>query len=288
MIGIVLALLSAATSGISVVFVRKYSANSSVFNMSLIITFVGMLILWPIAFSATNFGSISLIGFLFFAVSGVLSPGLVRLFYYKGLKNLGASANSSIFAIYPLYSSLLAVILLNEMPTMWNMLGIAAIIVGVILVEFTVDSKNGQGTRSWKNLAPPIIGSLTLGASMVIRKFALDTSNVPVFGVATAYLFSLFPYIIILAFSPSTRQNLSLKQDVRWFWVAGVGQAVSWLLAFYALSFETVAITTPLLSVEPLFVVSFAYFYLKKVEHVSAKLLASVAITVLGIVLITI
>ena len=288
MIGIVLALLSAAASGISVVLVRKYSANSSVFNMSLIITFLGTLILWPIAFSVTNFGAVSLISFLFFAASGVLSPGLVRLFYYKGLKNLGASANSSIFAIYPLYSSLLAVILLNEMPTVSNMLGIAAIIVGVVLVEFTVDRKNGQGTRSWKSLAPPIIGGLTLGASAVIRKFALDTSNVPVFGVASAYLFSLIPYVVILAFSRSTRSDLSLKRDLRWFWVAGVGQTISWLLAFYALSYETVAITTPLLSVEPLFVVAFAYFYLKKVEHISAVLLASVSITVLGIVLITI
>jgi drug/metabolite transporter (DMT)-like permease len=106
MIGVVLALLSAAASGISVVLVRKYSAGSSVFNMSLVITLVGMLILWPLAFSVTNFDSINAVGFLFFAISGVLSPGLVRLFYYKGLKNLGASINSSIFAVYPLYSSL--------------------------------------------------------------------------------------------------------------------------------------------------------------------------------------
>jgi DME family drug/metabolite transporter len=119
MIGVVLALLSAAASGISVVLVRKYSAGSSVFNMSLVITLVGMLILWPLAFSVTNFDSINAVGFLFFAISGVLSPGLVRLFYYKGLKNLGASINSSIFAVYPLYSSLLALVLLRELPTVW-------------------------------------------------------------------------------------------------------------------------------------------------------------------------
>jgi uncharacterized membrane protein len=81
---------------------------------------------------------------------------------------------------------------------------------------------------------------------------------------------------------------LSLKRDFRWFWGAGIGQAVSWLLAFYALSSEQVSITAPLLSIEPLFVVAFAYFYLKECEYVSIKLVASIAVTVLGVVLITI
>ena len=79
-----------------------------------------------------------------------------------------------------------------------------------------------------------------------------------------------------------------MKQDFRWFWIAGVGQAVSWLLAFFALSVEQVSITTPLLAVEPLFVVAFAHFYLKDVERVSSQLVVSVAVTVLGIVLISI
>jgi len=60
------------------------------------------------------------------------------------------------------------------------------------------------------------------------------------------------------------------------------------MLAFYALSYETVSITTPLLSIEPLFVAVFAYFYLRRIENVSAKLLANIVFTVLGIALVTI
>ena len=88
--------------------------------------------------------------------------------------------------------------------------------------------------------------------------------------------------------SVSTREELALKKDFRWFWIAGIGKAVSWTLAFYALSFEQVSITTPLLSIEPLFVVIFAYLYLRELERVSPKLLASIAVTVLGVVLVTI
>jgi drug/metabolite transporter (DMT)-like permease len=288
MIGIVLALLSAAASGLSVVLVRKHSAASSVFNMSLVITLVGMVVLWPLAALIPGSGAFSFVGIALFALSGVFSPGLVRLLYYKGLKTLGVSVNSSVFAVYPLYSALLAVILLSEILTVWNAAGIVAILVGVIFVEMSVNGNNGQGRNGWRNLVFPVLGGLTLGVSSIIRKYALDVYDAPVLGVAVAYAFSLLPYALMLASSAPTRRGLAWKQDFRWFWVAGVGQAVSWMLAFYALSFETVSITTPLLSIEPLFVAIFAFFYLKEVERVSLKLLASIVVTVLGIVLVAI
>ncbi len=287
MLGFVLALLSAAASGISVVSVRRHSAGSSVFNMSLVITAVGLAFLWPLAMAEGHFDLVSLSGFVLFAISGLLSPGLVRLFYYKGLKTLGASVNSSIFAVYPLYALLPAVLLLNEVVTLWNALGIAAIIVGVIFVERSMNGKNKSASVGWKSFVAPVLGGVLLGAATILRKFALEESNAPVLGVAIAYVFSLLPYVVMLSASTNTRKELSLKNDLRWFWLAGIGQAVSWLLAFYALSFEQVSITTPLLSIEPLFVVAFAYFYLRKQELVSTKLVASIAVTVLGVALIT-
>jgi drug/metabolite transporter (DMT)-like permease len=288
MLGVILALLAAATSAIAVVSVRRHSEGASVFNMSLIITAVGLLFLWPLALTENRLNLLNLAGFVFFAVSGVLSPGLVRLFYYKGMKTLGASVNSSVFAVYPLYALLPAVVLLNEVITVWNALGIAAIILGVIFVERCVSCRNGHGKARWKDFAVPVLGGLVLGAATIFRKLALDASSAPVLGVAIAYVFSLLPYLLMIAAYAPTRRDLSLKKNFRLFWVAGIGQAVSWLLAFYALSVEQVSITTPLLAVEPLFVVAFAYFYLKKLEHISTKLFASAALTVIGVVLITI
>jgi drug/metabolite transporter (DMT)-like permease len=256
--------------------------------MSLVITLVGMAMLWPLAIALTSFGVVNLEGLLLFSLSGVLSPGFVRLFYYKGLKTLGVSVNSSIFAVYPLYSALLAVVLLSEVLTVWNGFGIAAILLGVIFVEMSANGNHGYGKSGWRNLVFPVIGGLTLGASSIMRKYALTICDAPVLGVAVAYTVSLLPYALMLALSVSTRKEVALKRDLRWFWLAGIGQAVTWMLAFYALSFETVAVTTPLLSIEPLFVAVFAFFYLKKVERVSASLLASIAVTVVGVVLVTI
>ena len=286
MIGSILALLSAVASGLSVVIVGKYSKKTNAFNVSLIVSCVGMAVLWPLAVLLTDFSAVNFEGILLFAVGGVLTPGLVRLFYYGGLKKLGTSVNSSIFSIYPLYSSILAVLLLNEILSLENWTGILCIVLGVVFVEISSREINSGGKSARKNLIFPIVGGLTLGVSSIIRKYALDVYNAPVLGVAIAYTFSFLPYFLVLMLYTSTRKELSLKRDFRFFWMAGIGQAISWILSFYALSYEAVGIVTPLLSIEPLFVVFFAYLYLKEVERVSPKLVASIVLTVLGVVLV--
>jgi DME family drug/metabolite transporter len=286
MLGSILALLSAVASGLSVVIVGKYSNKTTAFNVSLIVSCVGLIVLWPLAVLLTDFGAANFEGLLLFAVGGVLTPGLVRLFYYDGLKRLGASVNSAVFSIYPLYSSILAVLLLNEILSPGNWTGILCIVLGVVFVEISSREINSGNKSARKNLVFPIMGGLTLGVSSILRKYALDSYNAPVLGVAIAYSFSLLPYFLVLMLSKSKQKELSLKRDFRFFWAAGVGQAISWMLSFYALSYETVGIVTPLLSIETLFVVFFAYLYLKEVERVSPKLVASIVLTVLGVVLV--
>jgi drug/metabolite transporter (DMT)-like permease len=212
----------------------------------------------------------------------------VRLLYYSGLKKLGAPVNSSVFSVYPLYSVLLAVLLLSEMLSLENWVGVLLVIIGGVLVEVSSREINSGITHNRRNLIFPLLGGLTLGVSSIIRKYALDIYNAPVLGVAVAYTFSFLPYAVMLMGSRSTRKDLSLKRDFRFFWIAGIGQAISWILSFYALSYERVSIITPLLSVEPLFVALFAYIYLKDLEQVSRKLVVSIILTFLGVVLVTV
>jgi drug/metabolite transporter, DME family len=287
MIGIALAIVSAATSAISVVLVRKYSNQSSTFNISLAVSWVGMLILWPLAVVLTDF-SLATIGSVFlFAVSGVLTPGFVRLLYYQGMKKLGAPVNSSLFSIYPLYTSLLAVLFLSEILAPGNWAGILMVFFGGVLVEWSAREANSGHKHSRKDLIYPMMGGIALGVGSILRKYALIQFDAPVLGVAVAYTASLLPFLMMLVFSAPTRRELSLRRDMRLFWVAGVGQAITWMLSFYALSYDDVSVITPLLSIEPVFVALFAYLYLRKIERVSPKLMVSIVLTVLGVVLVT-
>jgi len=288
MIGVVLALLSAASSGFSVVLVGRHSSESSTFNISLIISCVGVAVLWPLAILGTNFQNADLVGVSLFALCGVLSPGIVRLLYYEGLKSFGTAVNSSIVSIYPLYTSLLAVLLLNETLSFGNWVGILWVVLGIIFVEVSSQNSSLRVGASKKRLFIPLLSGLTLGVASIIRKAGLGFFDAPIFGVAVSYSVSLVPYVLMFSLNSRTRQEFSPKRDLRLFWVAGIGQAVSWLTAFYALSFEKVSMVTPLISIEPIFVLFLAYVYLRRTEHLSSKLVASVVLTVLGVVLVTV
>ena len=286
-IGVALAILSAVTSAISVVLVRKVSNQSSTFNISLAISLVGMLVLWPLALILTDFSVANIASILLFGLSGVFTPGFVRLLYYQGMRKLGAPINSSLFSIYPLYTSFLAVLFLSEILAPGNWAGILMVFLGGILVEWSSRQTNSGNKSSGKDLIYPIIGGVTLGVGSILRKYALTLFDAPVLGVSVAYTASLLPFLFMLVFSASTRNELSLKRDLRLFWVAGVGQAITWMLSSYALSFDDVYVITPLLSIEPVFVAIFAILFLRKIECVPQKLVVSIVLTVLGVVLVT-
>ena len=286
MIGAVFALAAAATSAFSVVIVRRNSAGSNSFNMSLIITSVGMLVLWPLALILMWQETITLEGVMLFALSGFLSPGIVRLFYYKGLRKLGASTNSAVFSIYPLYSALLAIVILGEALSGQNWIGIILIAMGVVFLQYCRQEEGCKERDGLKNWIFPITGGITIAIGSVIGKFALNVSDAPIFGVAVAYTFSLLPYGLILLASRQTRTELNLKRDLRFFWIAGIGQAICWIFTYAAFHFDQVSIANPLISTEPIFVVMFGYFMLRQIEHVSKKVAFSIALTVLGVALV--
>lgn len=289
MIGIVLTLLSALAASLAVVLVRKRLNESDFFSVAFVITIVGNTILWPLALIFSNLKSISLFGVLLFVISGALAPGIARLLYYKGMKVVGVSVNASIFATYPMYSSVLAVLMLGEILVLENWIGIIFIVVGVICIERNLSySEAGSRRVSKRGLALPLLSSIAIATSQIIRKHGLNIYNEPFLGVALGYLLSFLLYLLVLACSNSTRASLSLSRDFQLFWKAGVLMTLAWALAFFALSYERVSIMTSLLQTEPLFVLSFAYIYLKELEHIPFRLIASTLLIFLGVILVSI
>jgi drug/metabolite transporter (DMT)-like permease len=92
---------------------------------------------------------------------------------------LGAPVNSSLFAVYPLYTSLLAVLFLSEflMPSNW--VGIFMVFLGGILVEWSSREAGNLTIHSRKDLIYPVFGGLALGAGSILRKSALLQLTLP-------------------------------------------------------------------------------------------------------------
>jgi drug/metabolite transporter (DMT)-like permease len=73
MFGIALALLSALAFGLSQIFVRKNLDKSNFVYISLTVTIIGNIILWPLALTFTNLSTINPEGLLLFIVAGLLA-----------------------------------------------------------------------------------------------------------------------------------------------------------------------------------------------------------------------
>jgi len=285
MIGTVLAFLAALSYGLSAVLTRKKLNESNYFSATFILTAIGNLVLWPLAVMFTNFKIVNFQGILFFVIAGILAPGLMRLFYNKGMEIFGVSVNAAIYATYPVCSSILAILLLGEAPTPENWIGVICITAGVIFIERSLgNSKAEFKVNSKKFLIFPLLATLTTASSQLISKYGLAIYNEPLLGVAIGYAVSLILYTLLLTFSK--RYPRPSQKDLQLFWKPGFFLSLGWALSFYALSYENISIVAPLLQTEPLFILFLAHFQLKGLEHVRPKVVMGIALIVTGAVLL--
>ena len=234
--------------------------------------------------------SVNPIGIVFFALAGLFVPGFARLTYFKGVEMLGASINASIFAAYPLFSSLFAVFMLGERPSLGIWVGMICIICGIVLIERNAHGTSVKSASSTRmELVLPVSSALLVGFGFVLRKMGLSAYNEPILGGAISYLFSLCFYIFLSALSTAMRRSMAVsRQGLRLFWKAGLILCVGTLCYYYALRYGDVSLITPLTNTEPFFVFVFAYILLRELERITYKLVVGALIIVTGVSLITI
>jgi DME family drug/metabolite transporter len=285
----VFALLSALSFGSSQILVRKKLNKSNFLYISLTVTIMGNIIFWPFALIFTNLNTVNPEGLLLFIISGLLAPGIARLLYFRGMETAGISANASVFATYPLYTSITAILLLGETLTAENWIGLAFIMVGIIFIGRSINNGDAlHKNTSKKGLIIPMLGSLAIAFSQIMRKEGLNIYKEPLLGIAVGYSTSLIIYLLILISSSSTRTTRFSREDIKMFWKPGVGIAAGWLLSFLALSQEMVSIVVPILQTELLFILFFSYFFLRKLEIISYEVIISALLIVVGVILISI
>lgn len=288
MIGIILSLLTAFTYSLSIILIRERIDESNYLSIATALSLIGNIILWPLIPAFTNLRSINIQSIPFFIMAGIFAPGISRIFYYKGMELLGASINASIFATYPLFSSILAALLLKEIVTMNIWLGIMAIMVGVIFIERSIAKppKVKAKSISKKGLIFPFLASITTALSYISRKHGLNICGEPLLSVVMGYFSALLSQLLALRLlrMPSP---LSSK-DIRLFWKPGVLLIIGWVSASYALNYEKVSIITTIMQAEPLFILILTYLKLREVERISMKVVIGTILIIMGVSLVTI
>ncbi|MFB6104855.1 MAG: EamA family transporter [Halobacteriaceae archaeon] len=231
-----------------------------------------------------------------FVVAGVLNPAVFRVLYFEGIDRVGARIAATIQATYPAVATVVAVATLGETVTVWTAIGIAAIVGGGALLQFTRSTEASVSadliarelaTVDTRDLAYPVVAAVVLGVSYVVVEYGLNGLPAPLVATATAQTTALVVFLGGVVTVPGWRRELSTvsRSAYAFFVVAGVAVAAFWVAQFVALNTGSVVTVVPVVSSAPLFVVGVSYAIAGERPR-SAQVVAAVIAIVAGVVLL--
>jgi len=219
-----------------------------------------------------------------FAVSGLLGSLLARFCYFHGIARLGASRAEPLKALFPVFATVIAVLVLGESVTPTLALGVLLLVAGGLGV--VLDSRRtpatASGRRLWVDVAFPLAAALFLGIDPVFTKLGLAAGTPPLVGLTVRVGAAALGFCGYLAWVSRASGRAWRPRVNRWLVGASVANT-GYLVAYYAaLDRAPVAVVTSLLGVSTLFVVAGAAVFLQRDERVTWRLAAAALLVVVG------
>jgi len=285
----IFAILSALLYALSNVITKKgfqYAGPVYAALISLLSCFTVSLILSLFVFSPGYFLNAAV---LFFLAAGVIGPLLGRFFLFEAIDRVGPSIATTLYESKPMFSVMLAVLVLGEDVSPAVITGMILMTAGAVIISF--EKAGGEISKKWsrKDLVIPLLAGACYGGSHVLRKLGINTIPVPIVAV-------MFQNASALAFAPllfmlqKKRPPAIKNRKAAWtiFTFAGVLQVGAQWSLFTALAHGTVVVVSPLTSLATLFVLILAAVFLREVERVTWKILAGAVLIVLATVVLTV
>jgi uncharacterized membrane protein len=161
-------------------------------------------------------------------------------------------------------------------------------VAGLAIISYR--NSGPQQTDSWSKIDAtfPIAAGAAYGISHVFRKVGLNINHDPMMGVVVQNTIAL-TFSLVLAFLKKNRRQMLGIDRRAWipFGLSGVFSVLGQMSLFQALELGSVVIVSPLSAVSPLFVIVMARIFLKKIEHVTWKIVVGAVLIVLGTIFLT-
>lgn len=280
----IVAIVSAMGWAIDSVLVRFGLRQSNIFAAMFVSYAVSITCMWGYLVTTTSLEFLKSPAMIYYLISGCLQPIFARALFYEGITRIGVARAGPLRGIEPLFAAAIAVIILNEHPSLQVYAGTILIVASLWLI-----SGKQQHEAKWRYLDAllPISAALISAISQTLRKQALKIVPDPFVAVAMVTTVSL---ILLLGFVLSTgrREQLRMKRTSLLFFFASALVATSAQVAnFIALGRGEMSVIIPLLNTTPLFSVFFSVIFLHNVETVNLRIICGAILMVGGVVLIT-
>lgn len=223
-----------------------------------------------------------------FLFAGATGTALGRLAVFVGVERVGASINSAVVSIRPLFATTFAFGLLGEPVSVGTAIGIVVLVVGLATLSL---SKGGDLT-GWRprDLLYPLGSGAFFAFGNVLRRFGLGTSGADVLqAVALNEAGALLVFLAYAAVRGTGDFRSADRRSYGYFALSGGLTAIALLSMFSALALPAgrVAIVESLASTAPLFTTIFVYFLLRDLERITHGVIVGAVLVVAGTALVT-
>ena len=298
--GALLALVSAFSFAVNFILVRRgiADAGATAAQGAFITVLLGVpfgLVAVIVTGQLFNFGLISPEGYLLFAAAGIVHFGIGRYCNYRGIAAIGAPRAATIQAIAVPYSVVMAMLLLDERPTILMYVGIALILGSPALMidrgkrpapagAATASPAPAVEMRMVEGYTFSLLAAAAYGTSPILIRAAVeDATGVAAIGTFVAYVGASAMLLATLAL-PTQRHlmgTINLRY-MRLFGGAGFAVFFAQLLRFFALAIADVSIVNPLMRMIGVFTLILSYLVNRRLEQITLGVVLGVLVSFAG------
>lgn len=297
--GVLFALASAMSWGISNVFARKAQLCGACDRLSglyitLTVNNVLNLLVLSISLLFLPAPTLNAQGLVFFAMGGLLNSCIGRGLIFLSISRIGAPKAGVIKGVTPVFVLLGGVFLLRESLGTFDLAGILLAILGVLVVSLDMlyadrTAARSTGTRgvSWKGILIGLAATLFLASGNLCRKAGLGLIPDSILGVTVGGLSGLVFLTAFLLFSGRLRTALRavFHMDKNYL-LAGIFTALALYLLFLSLLTLPVSAANSFTASEPLFTLAANCLILKKQDKITWRLVLGGSLVIAGAVIL--
>ncbi len=277
------AIQAAFLFAVSHVVIRRGLVTSNAATGTIVSIIISAVLLWVVTLIFIPLSSFRTPAIWYFIAGGIFAPAVGRFMTFKAIERVGVARAVPISNTYPMFSSILAVLLLGESWPLQNILGTFFVILGVVILSGTQSEKS-----QWRkiDLIYPASAAFSFAISSYLRKFGLLIANLPLMAAVVSATTALVFTMIFQHAQGGWKTFVLSRQSFGWFVATGFAHTTAMLSSFYALSFGKIVIVDPLVSASPVLTLFLSTLFLKELESITPRVVLGAGCTVVGSILV--
>ncbi|NVJ59919.1 MAG: DMT family transporter [Gammaproteobacteria bacterium] len=288
-IGEIFALSSALVWAIAVIMFTKIGSRLPAFELNLVKNTIGfvLLALTSLLFEGLQWPSLTLHEWTVLIISGLIGIAIADTLYMKALNTIGAGSTGIIAALYSPSVVFLSLIYLGESLSYWQWLGMLIVLSGIILISLDKPQRVLETSHPFKGIlyAATSVFLTALGVVMIKpiveqQPFFFVTGARLLIGVLGMLVYLMLQRRLITTF------NALIKVE-KWPQIilsSILGAYIAMTLWLAGYKFTDASIAAILNETNFIFIVVFAWLFLK--ESISVKKIMGSALTLTGVVVV--